>query len=423
MADNSDRPAQREPERKISVRSDEGRLVVDGALGEGAATDWGGVALDAKKILLVSDDAKAALPPTPAGIGSGPVELFKDFLLALHGAGWSGMVSVDTGQGVKKIYFVDGNLAFAASNVIDDRLGEVIYREARISLDQLTDSAARVTKARKFGQVLIASGTFTNTQLWQALKLQVKQILRSLFMVDSVFWAMQEGKGGLAPTEVVFTESLPELVSECYAYGCGFRAFLARLTVETEVQLLGAKDQVAADHAEGTFTGDLLALIEAQPKIQDLLNASKLIDTYTVAALFHLVNLALCKVVPDADESRRAKAAPKLKAKIDAYGYVLNAVKKAFSEAKAPFPVADVRDFASRLNPEGFPSIYLDADGNLGKDCVSGVYHQCAANAARAGYFTVRVESLIQFLLQVAGDNLAFDVAKRIRQDYRSVSA
>jgi len=384
---------------------------------------WTAHALDAKRILLTNEEGLTGMPTDPAGLASCPIEVFKDFLIGLHAASWSGVLSVDTGYGIKKVFLAHGEIVFAASNIIDDRLGEVIYREARISLDELTDSAAQVTKSRKFGQVLLSSGIFTNVKLWQALKLQVKQILRSLFMVDRVFFSMQEGTG-LAPTEVVFSEPAGSLVLESYSYGCAFRVFLAKLRTESEAVLLVSKERAAKDFAPGTFIGDLVELIHEQTNIQMLLDTSKLIDTYTVAALFHLVNLGLCKVVPDVPvDQRTAAAVAPLKAKLDSYAYVLQSVRRGFTDAGQEFPAEDVQAFAASLNPEGFPSLFLDANAELGLSCINGVASQCVANPQRVAYFAVRVESLIQFLLQVAGDNLARSVASKIRQDYRSVCA
>lgn len=411
------------PEAGLTVTVQNDGLVVQGTqVAEAGASKWIATALDDRRILLVTDEAKL-LQAKASGVASCDAAVFKDFILGLFNAGWSGMLSVDTGYGIKRVYFSRGQIVFAASNIMDDRLGEVIYREAKISLDELTNSAAQVTKSRKFGQVLISSSIFTNVQLWQALKLQVKQILRSLFMVDRVYMEMQSGTG-LAPTEVVFPETVTELVNESYSYGCAFREFLGKLRQESQVQLLVPKDKIPTEFQPGTFVGDLLELIAAQGGVQELLNASKLIDVYTVAALFHLVNLGLCRVTPDTDELRRTtpEMAP-LKAKIDAYAYVQQQVRKAFTEASKEFPVGDCRAFAASLNPEGFPSLFLDAQAGLSRDCVSGIYSQCSANVARVHYFTVRIESLIQFLLQVAGDNLEFKAAGKIRQEYRSVSA
>jgi hypothetical protein len=408
----------------VVTRDAAGLLVHAPELAE-SSEGWKAKPVDERRILLVEGDADLG-SAAAAGLASCPIEVFKDFLLGLARAAWSGLVAVDTGAGIKKIFFGQGRIVFAASSIIDDRLGEVIYREARITLDELTDAAAQVTKQRKFGQVLLANGVFSNVQLFDALKLQVRQIVRSCFMTDRVYFEMSPGPG-IAPTEVVFTESTEDFVGECYSFGCAFRAFLSRLRAESEIVLLVPKEQLEAEHAPGTFTGDLLALIEVQRNVQELLNMSKLIDHYTIAALVALVNSGIASISPDVDADKRHLPSPgplvaPLKTRLDAYSYLLGVVRKHFEGAQRDFPARDLAWFAHTLNPEGFPSVFLDHHAGLSKDSITCMLSQCAANPARVSYFAVRIESLIQFLLQVAGDNLDFQTAKKIRQDYRSIA-
>src|SRR5690606_3773150 len=117
---------------------------------------------------------------------------------------------------------------FARSNIIDDRLGEVIYRWDAISLDQLAESAVKVTRVRKFGQVLLTSGIFSTVDLWNALKMQVRDIVRSIFLVPRVYVEI-EGASRPAPSEVVFPEGTSTLIHESYSFGCMLREFIERL--------------------------------------------------------------------------------------------------------------------------------------------------------------------------------------------------
>ncbi len=406
-------------------QTESGVLVTGSEFSPDAGNQWSVERLDEKRVLLTVAEGRLGVNQAKdalKAVASLSVDSFREFFLGLVSAKWSGALHVDTGYGLKKVYLTKGEIVFAASSVIDDRLGEVIYREAKISLDELTDTAAQVTKARKFGQVLLANGRVTNMELWNALKLQVTQILRSLFMAERVFFEMQEG-AGLAPTEVVFEEPTLELVSECVSFGAAYRAFLRSLRSESTVSLLHGREQLAQTFRPGTFVGDLLDLVETCPYVQDLLNTSKLIDNYTLSALLNLVNLGVCKVTPEMEPERKAQPwlAP-LKARLDGYAYVLSAVRKAFADGKKEFPVTDLAQFASRVNPDGFPSVFVDAAGELCRPSVATMLVQCATNASRVAYFTVRVEALIQFLMQIAGDNLDFQVAKKIRQEYRAIS-
>jgi hypothetical protein len=403
-------------------RQSTGILVSGGTIAEDETMPWNAKIIDEKRILLLSDDAAAQMLNAPAGMAKCTADIFKSFLIGLHQSKWSGVISIDTGYGIKRVWLSAGELAFAASNIIDDRLGEVIYREERITIDELTDSAAQVTKATKFGQVLLASGIFSNADLWNALKMQVLQIVRSLFMIDTIYFEL-DSVNQFAPTEIVFQESFESLIDDAFSYGCSFRSFVSRLRAESEIELLAPVADLHHRFASGSFLGDLISLIETHKNVESLLDASKLIDAYTIAALSTLVNHGVCRIHPDPDSEQRSSPlmAP-LKTKFDSLAYVYNLVRKAFKDAGKDFPLIDYNSFVASLNPVGFPSLFLDSDGMIGRNCVSTVFSQCTSHE-RVAYFCNRIDATIQFLLQITSDVLDFKIAGGIRRDYRSVSA
>src|SRR5262245_55022568 len=77
---------------------------------------WLARRVDDRRMLLVERDADTGVR-APDGMAGLPVEAFKDFLQGLAGAGWSGMVAVDTGAGLKRVYLNGGAVVFAASNL------------------------------------------------------------------------------------------------------------------------------------------------------------------------------------------------------------------------------------------------------------------------------------------------------------------
>ena len=410
-------------ESKFEITKDNDRLTLANSEFFADSDDkWVGSALDEDRIIIASEKSQGDMRVggKKLGVMQCSPEMLLDFLLGLHRRRWSGAVCVDTKNGVKKIYFGAGEVVFAGSNMIDDRLGEVIYREALITLDELTNSAAQVDRKTKFGQVLLSSNIFSNSALYRALQLQVRQIMRSVFMVTSVYVEVSAGSG-LAPTEVVFDEGTSELLDECFSYGIVFRDFLARLREDTLVELTDFDGSTGL--AAGTFKGDLLEMIKDHKTIPKILETSKLIDLNTTAAIADLVFEGICKL-PNAAQAERPGQSPELsplKAKIDAF-YVLNAtVRKAFAAGGKQFPVEEIRTFTRGLNPRGFVSVFLDEVGQIAKDSSAVMFSQCRVNHNRVQYFAVRIESLNQFLLQLAGDMLSFDIAKGIRAEYRGM--
>ena len=397
-------------------------LVIVGTPTPPEGSQWRAEILDSSRILLRSDDMPTLSGNAQRAATSCPVNVFRDLFHGLVVAGFTGVLSVDTGYGVKRIFLSHGAVVFAGSNVIDDRLGEVLFRESHISLDDLTRSAASVTKVRKFGQVLVGNKVLTNVELWQALKLQVKQILRSVFMAEQVFCEIIPSAPS-APTEIVFAESTLDLLEEFYSYGCAFRAFLGRLNAASQVKFLIPPEKAAVTYESGTFYGDIIAMLKQEPSVQALLNSSKLIDAYTIGALLNMVNSGICKITPEFEQGlKMSSRLTPLKTKLDAHGYVLQSVKRAFVEAGVEFPIQDARTFAAKLSVDGLPAFFLDDNASFGRDCVDGLINQSQDSPERMRQLVVCVDSMIQFILQIAGDNLDFKVAQNIRQQYRSVS-
>ena len=399
-----------------------GKLLVEGAPFLDAAGPWKARSIDDQRLLV--HGARGDLGVTqPVSSGSLKSLMYKNLLLGLIKDGWSGTLHVDTFHGTKRIYFFRGQIIFASSSIIDDRLGEILYRESRISIDQLTFAASQVTKVKRFGQVLVSKGVMTNLQLWQSLTAQVQHIVRSTFMVSHIYFEMQED-GPPPAAEVAMALSSREMIQEMFAYGVGFRGFLDQLASNSQVVPTKAGGTVgAAPLPMGTFLGDFMDMISSKPTIEKLLSASKLIDLYTIAAIYHIRCLGLCQIFPHQDiKHEYAPSLAPLRNKVEAYSFVLAAVKKAFQEQKIEFPTEDVRQF-TRQHEKG-PSffIYLDEDLSLARDSISGIFSQCQYSEERTHLFEYHLESLIQFLFQLVGDHLQFSIAKQLRQEYRSVS-
>ena len=405
------------------VSSQVGRVTINSSTFADVTPDvWEIEQINENRFMLLHRNAKQGIAGKETGFAKCKIDIFKDLLIGLHKSKWGGCISVDTGYGIKKVYMRGGEFVFAGSNVIDDRLGEVIYRQGQITLDELTSSAAMVTRKQKFGQVLLMSGTFTNVDLYNALQSQVAGIIRSLFMVPELYFEL-DSTVTKAPTEVVFADGTEEVVHECYSYGCIFRTFLSGLRAESEISLVNEGVEKSDLYPEGSFANDLVQLIASESNVQELLGLSKLMDINTIASIAELIRSGICKITPYAESS--AVVSPELgglKAKIDAYGYIITAVKKAFSEKQTDFPKQDLVNFVASLN-HTFRALYLDESSNLSRECVDGIFSQCATNTERVCYFLLRIESLIQFCLQVAGDNLEWETAKQLREEYRAISS
>ena len=268
----------------LKATRDKDSLVISGLKNALIEEDWSVASfkeeyLFAKKNNLTNAEISGACFSTVDG--------FVDFLSGMRFRRWDGGIHVDSGYGRKKIFFRSGEIVFASSEIIDDRLGEVCYRRGIITLDQLTESATKVTRTTKFGQVLIRSKMMSDVQLWNALKEQIRHIIRSLFMVDTVYFELDAGLKG--PAEVVFNEGTSALIEACYGYGSMYRSFSNTIKPNSWIRL------ISPEKAEkGTFLGDLIDMIGRRTTVEEFVTQSKLHRTNVIAALLDLVNSGIC---------------------------------------------------------------------------------------------------------------------------------
>jgi curved DNA-binding protein CbpA len=83
---------------------------------------------------------------------------------------------------IKKVFFKNGDILFASSNLDEDRLGEFLLRTGKITSAQFEKSSEVVIKTgKKLGAVLFEMGNLTAHDLVDQVKLQVKEIVLKLF--------------------------------------------------------------------------------------------------------------------------------------------------------------------------------------------------------------------------------------------------
>jgi hypothetical protein len=145
--------------------------------------------LEVSPSALVLERSGAATRPPVRGLPALRAELralpLASLLNALHEAERSGLLQFAHRDHVKWIYLFRGEVVFAASNQRVDRLGECLLRAGVISLEQLREAEQRHAPPERFGKALVERGFLTPRELWNGVKYQVEEIVRSLFAMPS----------------------------------------------------------------------------------------------------------------------------------------------------------------------------------------------------------------------------------------------
>jgi hypothetical protein len=178
-----------------------------------------------------------------------------DVLHLIHASGQSGFLFFENGSHEKAVYLHRGEVVFASSNQAVDRLGECLLRNGVITLEQHREAKRAYSPSSHFGKILVERGFLTPREVWNGVKAQVEEIVRSLFSYGSgtgLFW-----EGEVRPDNVVRV-SLP--TKRLIAEGLRRRDELLKLLAWLE------NPRVQITLAEGTaadLTGTERALYEA----------------------------------------------------------------------------------------------------------------------------------------------------------------
>jgi hypothetical protein len=124
-----------------------------------------------------------------------------DVLHLVHASAKSGFLHFEHGETEKSVYLHGGEVVFATSNQRVDRLGQCLERRRVITEEQHAEAQAAYRPGARLGRILVELGHMSPQDLWEGVKLQVEEIVRSLFAFGAgtvLFW-----EGEIRPDNVV----------------------------------------------------------------------------------------------------------------------------------------------------------------------------------------------------------------------------
>lgn len=403
------------------IKSVEGGQLLTGEVFSNFA-DWRVRELGRQRILVDRVERPAAMRGDDSGFGTFNRKAFAGLIYGLNQERFDGILSIDLGDCFKRLYLRNGELVFAASTLMDDRLGEVIYRAGLITVDQLTEAAVQVTRTTKFGKVLLQNGVFTTSQLWQALKLQVYSIFQSLFLQNQVYVQIQEG---LEASSTMVNMDLPtfDLIDDCQAYACMVEHFHRKIDLNGKVKKVDLVcERLGA--IVGTFRGDTVELATSRESVAEFLSHSKLSRHNSICALFNLVHQHALEL-DGFDANLRhfeGTSLKTIKSQIDAYHLVLDGAKKAFSAEGMHFPLLDIELFLEQQYSFSRSPIYVLDDGTIPLESVASIYAKAQASQRQTILMAKEIQALVLFLLQLIGDLLPGGKGWEIKRSFQKMT-
>ena len=115
----------------------------------------------------------------------------------------TGTLIIKTPVFTKKAYIVKGDAVFASSTYEDDRLGEMLIKAGKITMQQYDASVEILKKTgKRQGAILVELGYLKPKDLFWGVKYQVREIIYSIFQLEDAEYEFLEGE---IPAQEVIT--------------------------------------------------------------------------------------------------------------------------------------------------------------------------------------------------------------------------
>jgi hypothetical protein len=213
----------------------------------------------------------------------------KDFFIDLRSTRFTGEVLFLFDEGRKSVFVQSGEITHCGSALLDDRLGDVIYRDGKITLDLFVELAGKVNERSRFGDLLIQNDVFNMVDLWEALNSQSREILQSLVFHSQLSVELKDSEKLKTPDfglRFRWDQALDEALEEMRVVRRFERAARAYPTLTI--------DERNRNCASTDFLRDMLALVEQYGDFNVILDErSPLSKVYTLRALFKMYALGV----------------------------------------------------------------------------------------------------------------------------------
>lgn len=215
-----------------------------------------------------------------------------DILQHLRLSESTGILSVVSGGARKALYVKEGKVVFASSNLPNDRLGEILIREGKITVEEYDASIRAISKGKRQGKVLVEMGALSPKDLWEGVQFQVREIVYSLFQWDEGTFHFEEST---LPEKERITVELDPLALTLV----GIRRVDANGPIQTRYPE-GSLVLERADQGQGgdlePYEGHVLQLVDGERSVTEVFRESEIGDNETLKVLYALLSTGLVKV-------------------------------------------------------------------------------------------------------------------------------
>ncbi|MGQ9571322.1 MAG: DUF4388 domain-containing protein [Thermodesulfovibrionales bacterium] len=220
-----------------------------------------------------------------------------DIFLELQRSGKTGIFEIRNGNICKKIYIQDGDIIFAVSNLEEDRIGEVLLKLGKLTLEQYYHSLDVMKKTgRRHGSVLIELGYLKPEEIFGIVTHHVEEIILGLFKWKDGKFVFKEGP---LPSEELITLK-PSAANLIYR---GYKridnvTYIRNNFPPLDAILYYSSDPLNLFQDIKLYERDneILSLIDGTRTVREILSSSPMNNFQTMKTLYALLNAKLIEV-------------------------------------------------------------------------------------------------------------------------------
>jgi hypothetical protein len=215
-----------------------------------------------------------------------------DILQHLRIAAATGVLSLVSGGARKALYLKDGRVVFAASNLPNDRLGEILIRDGKITVEEYDASIRALSRGKRQGKVLVEMGALSPKDLWEGVQSQVREIVFSTFLWDDGQFHFEESS--LPDRERITVDvDVLHLILE------GVRRIDAHGSLQTrypEGMLVLDRVSAAPEGLLEPYEEHVLGLVDGERTVMEVCHDSEIGDNETLKVLYALLCSGILRV-------------------------------------------------------------------------------------------------------------------------------
>lgn len=283
----------------------------------------------------------------------------------------TGVLLVRNGNMTKTLHFKDGVVVFATSNLPEERFGDMLLREGKITKAQFEQAGQRVVHGKRLGKILVEMKALSPKDLWNEVRRQVAEISYSLLEWDSGSFQFLDGEERTGEN-ITTSITVPELLLE------GLRRIEDQALFEKRIPTRDVifERVLPAQRPQGLhfeeYEKHVFKLVNGARTVQEICDLSEVGDFETLKTLYIFFCIGFLHVKRRKDRfAEEQKEMADLREVIKTYNEVFSFIFQYLLREIGPIAENILEKYLGKLRttePEVFARVGLRSNGSLSEE-------------------------------------------------------